>query len=72
MGPLYKPWKRKRVVPSILVYRKGDAHEQEQIIGVIFRAKSTIMTELCERKSFVKDKNRNENENKNKVEQERE
>ena len=40
-------------------------HRKAQFIGVVFRVKPTIMTKLCERKLFVKNKNENKNKNKN-------
>ena len=37
-----------------------------QFIGVIFSVKPTIITELCEHKTFVNNMNKNDNKNKKK------
>ena len=49
------PFRRSLFTEKALLVSKA------QFIGVIFRVKPTIMTELCERKTFVKNKNKNEN-----------
>ena len=50
-------------VKSLSDIEKGSVHEEAQLIGVIFSVKPTTMTELCERKLFVKNENKNNKKN---------